>query len=813
MSKQKESLNTTYRMEAVEANVGGDVPSPIHIKDAVLPLNTFGAKLVKQERFDPTVILQILKHDNIGADDKKRLQQYYKKRFNGNIVEVKYDFSKDYKSKGLARVYAEKGLGLQQFPCDIRNALGQAYYFDVDIKNAHPTILLRICKENGWSCPNLDQYVSNRDDMLADMSTRYNMTKGDVKMIMNTLMYLGGIPFTVNKDEFLMNYQAEMFAIASNIKNAYMDIFAHVSKKRLSERDKLSTTVSFVLSTEEHKILMAMNNYVELNGRNVDVLLYDGFWLRRLPKEKYVEEALLIKIEEHVKKETGYAIKLAEKPMSTSLVFTKTKDELEREAQAQEDGKAYLVKNYDYIKEQFESMRFKVKHPIVYCEQSSDGELIMRSERHMEQVYRNKYYLEKCQEIDPETKLPIAGVYFYKMLPFMERWLDDENIRTYERMDMFPPPMECPEGIFNLWNGFAVERMYAPSSGNIQPFIDHLKILVGHDANALDYMIKWLAFTFQQPGVLQGTAPVFRGEQGTGKGLLFEVWLPRMVGDDKYAVTRNPTQDLFSRFSNKKFRRFFVNIDETSAKDSIANSEVMKGDITSPKLNFEEKGLPSITVNNFVRYVFTTNNLNPVKIEGDDRRYFVMDTSSEKIGDKGYFDGFFEYINNDSNLKAIHAYLMDVDVSNVNWIKDRPETMAYNDIKTTFVDVVYKFLINITRVYNKTDPLVFTVDELFTVFSSWCQNNRHGKTEVNDTFTPVISKDKFSKRLNAMKAQDVNCGFEKKRKNTGFQYTFNVETLNAHLSKRNLLNLEFSFDHSPFMSKWLGHDSTDALEC
>jgi putative DNA primase/helicase len=161
----------------------------------------------------------------------------------------------------------------------------------------------------------------------------------------------------------------------------------------------------------------------------------------------------------------------------------------------------------------------------------------------------------------------------YDRVAFVNEWFKDPDICTYEDMNIYPPPMVCPEGTYNMWKGYAIEKAYAPSSKNLQPFFNHLKIFVNDDEKGFDYMIKWLAQLFQQPGKLTGTAPIFRGEQGTGKNLFFDFLIRFMVGENLYFQTCNPTQDLFERFSNGRLNRFLVCVDETKGKDSCSNNE------------------------------------------------------------------------------------------------------------------------------------------------------------------------------------------------------------------------------------------------
>lgn len=759
-----------------------------------IAMTTFGTKIVKHEMFDTDAMHLLLNSDHLSQVDKKKLSAYNKSRKNLNIVEVKYDFPKTYKSNNIARVYAEKGLGLQAFPCDIRNILGKKYYFDIDIKNCHPTILLKICKDNNWNAPFLDEYVNKRDETLERMSNEYNLNKSNVKQIMNTLMYLGNIPRLnngIDNDEFLQGYMNEMAILANNVRDKYSLIYKQVPKKRETEIQKISTTLSFVLSTEEHKILITMNNFLEIKGRNVDVLLFDGFWLRKLPEEKEPSKDLMREIEHHVQQELGYSIKLAEKAMISTIAFEKSKEEIKDEQEQKELKDSYGVKDYLSVKAQFEKEHFKVMHPVCYCT-IKDDKVIMRTEEKMRQAYKNhKYIVEE------------KGRYF--KLPFYEDWIKDENILTYDAMDMYPPPLICPPHIFNLWNGFAVERLNVESSGIVLPFINHMSVLVNHEPKALDHFIKWIASIFQQPAILQGTAPIIRGEQGTGKGVGIEVTFEKLLGEDKFYGTCNPTKDVFSRFSNGRMGSFLINIDETKAKESCANSEDMKRAITAPTYNHEVKGIDPIVVKNFNRFIFTTNNPNPVKIEETDRRYFLIDTSSEKIGDKKYFDEYLEYINDETNQKAIHEYLLAIDISSVNWIRDRPQNEAYLDIKKLYVDVVSQFLINVTQLTNEKTVYTFGGVEFHDRFSRWCKNNGHGKKNEVGDFIPPYTQTMFGIKLNLI-MNDKTCGIEKSRPQNKVTYKIDTENLKKYFEKRKLLDLDYVFNTKSFLKVCLIED-------
>jgi hypothetical protein len=288
-------------------------------------------KFVKREYFDPNVIKALLNHNGLSFETKQRLKKYHKKRMNGNCVEVIYDFAKDYANTKIGRVYADKAIGLQGFEKDVRNALADRNYFDVDVENAHCTILLKICMERGWTCDTLRQYVDNRDTIINDAMTHYGCSRKDVKNLFIRMMFLGfpesWVGETVcenatNHLEFVIDFKKELQNIAQNVWGCFPDVSCIVQKRRkVSDIQKLSSCLSLVLQTEEHKILMAIDAKLTQLGRSMDTYIFDGGLVRKKENEDELPESVLRQCEEHVKLTLGYDIKLAVKPMETTLIL------------------------------------------------------------------------------------------------------------------------------------------------------------------------------------------------------------------------------------------------------------------------------------------------------------------------------------------------------------------------------------------------------------------------------------------------------------------------------------------------------------
>ena len=413
--------------------------------------------MLKVEKFDPAAMVFLLKYDGISPEERKRLSMYSKKRFNGNCVEIKYDFTKSYKEEMYGRLIAEQKLGFQQFHHDIRNLLAKPHYFDVDMENAHPTILLKICKDNGWSSPMLERYVNQRNEIIKECSEQYGLSRSEVKNIMIRALYQGKHPLITETQageiKIFMDFFNEISTISRNVSFTYADIYKKVSARRITDREKQSTCLSYVLNTEEHKILMVVNNFMEQNGRKVGALIFDGCLVEKLAGESEMDQRLLIRTEQEIKSKLGYDIKLAVKPLESSIVVGKTQEELVQEAKQAELEEKYEKKGYEVIKEQFEKTCFKVMDPICFCEEDEEGKVIIRTQEKMKQAYGNK----KCMT---KTISKYGDEVYLDNQCFIDLWINDESIRTYRKMDMLPPPLECPPNTYNLWNGFATANPF-----------------------------------------------------------------------------------------------------------------------------------------------------------------------------------------------------------------------------------------------------------------------------------------------------------------------------------------------------------------
>ena len=72
----------------------------------------------------------------------------------------------------------------------------------------------------------------------------------------------------------------------------------------------------------------------------------------------------------------------------------------------------------------------------------------------------------------------------------------------------------------------------------VSRFLNHLKLLVGHEEDAYNYLINYIADLLQNPQKLPEVCLVFKSKQGLGKDLMIN-YIEKLIGDKYVYRTSN----------------------------------------------------------------------------------------------------------------------------------------------------------------------------------------------------------------------------------------------------------------------------------
>lgn len=294
-------------------------------------------KIVKTEMYDVDAIEALATHDGVSSDVKKSLNAYKRLRLNGNTVQVVYEYGKKLKKAKLGRLYPQKGLGLQNFPSDIRACLAQKYYWDVDMVNSQPVLLCQMAKKHGWNCEKLTDYVENRSDKLAEIMEMLNCDRNDAKTMCIAVMF--GANYK-KAPQFILDLQEELKHLAQNIINANPDVV------KLLKGEDAKTITAHILQHQEFKILQFIDVKLKEHDRDMDVYIHDGGLVRRLDNEGEFPPELMRELEKAVEEKFGYTIRLEVKAMNHTFQF---KEEKRRFIQSDKDAVDILYKELKHL--------------------------------------------------------------------------------------------------------------------------------------------------------------------------------------------------------------------------------------------------------------------------------------------------------------------------------------------------------------------------------------------------------------------------------------------------------------------------------
>lgn len=298
--------------------------------DVVTPVNqTINNSLTKCEKHNIDLINTLINTEEVPKKDITILRKIKKDFNNNNCIIVSYKKSQH----NIGRRYAEKH-GFQKLSGRTRRSAAFKHYWDIDIVNSQPTILLNLCIQNNWSCVHLKYYCENREIVLNDIMGHYNVDKDSAKNLILRLFF-GGSESTWKNE--VTNCDFDFLAlpflkkIEDEIKYIRLQIFADnthiipIAEKLCNSKiksdtytfppDTQRTVLALKLQDEEDKILSCISTFFDTIGRPLVVWLYDGGYIMKKEGERFFPDDIIEKAIEYIKEHTNYDIALKIKEM------------------------------------------------------------------------------------------------------------------------------------------------------------------------------------------------------------------------------------------------------------------------------------------------------------------------------------------------------------------------------------------------------------------------------------------------------------------------------------------------------------------
>ena len=221
------------------------------------------------------------------------------------------------------------GQGLQGILRQVRHSLVSEFYYDLDMSNAHPTLLLHHCKTQGYTCSNLEKFVMNRDEYLKHASTLGYATRSEQKTFLLKMLNKDVNKKKVESNEAIKCLNEELHNIRQLVALSNPDIKKYIVKKKEKKTEKNiynlnGKIMNHVMCDLENQVLLTLFNILHQNGIKTDCLCFDGLMVQKSTVKEPIDDVLRF-CEKKIKEILNIDIKLTEKAMDEGFYIDPSK--------------------------------------------------------------------------------------------------------------------------------------------------------------------------------------------------------------------------------------------------------------------------------------------------------------------------------------------------------------------------------------------------------------------------------------------------------------------------------------------------------
>jgi len=614
-----------------------------------------------------------------------------------------------------------------------RNIRNTIYYYqgykDFDFVASHVTLLSIIGKKLNVKTPCMDAWIKDKQPIIDKLSSHHSVEnhkqlgEDHIKKLVCSALYGGGIQIWGQEVEAgnpsrneppmeVRNYgkeldkkeawrqshiwhkqlKGECKIISEKLWKSNPDFIELVCDKTKQEYEQKNQFMSYYLGViENHCLYYAYTYFVDnciIDARKC-ALSYDGF--TGICPNAYTDFDYHIReCNRYILENTGFAVKLIEKKMKNSSIQMRIIEERRNLPEAEVAPQVLEVESAPLADEQDMS-----DVPEASDETDYHPQYLIWRERFEKQhckIINSSLFIKETYKIDKFGKTVFDMYVFlteghlrtsYKHLSYtitndngkklkkqyIDEWITDNNMRTYEKCDAIPPPLYCAPDVFNTWQQSPFYGLdITPNDPRwrqdaIDKYTEHIDVLCNHSSRTAVYVLKWLAQYIQNPSV-KTTHLVFTSAQGVGKTLTFDTY-KKMIGGGCYE-TASPEQHVWGNFNGHMFDNSLIILSEVCQKNQIDAGGRIKALITDARITINQKNTKAVDINSHHRFITCTNHPNPIRLEPTDRRNLVIKCSNEKLGDRQYFTDFVEIFEDYNSLLTLYSYLNDLDID--DWV-------------------------------------------------------------------------------------------------------------------------------------------------
>lgn len=249
-----------------------------------------------------------------------------------------------------------------------------------------------------------------------------------------------------------------------------------------------------------------------------------------------------------------------------------------------------------------------------------------------------------------------------KSVPVSKAWTSgDRDIRVFTDVTFDPgQPSPTSNNEYNLWSGFPIKAIKLSDAQRKEVedrAIRHIReVWCDGDEGLTQWVVMFFADLFQRPWSKPQCAICIMGGQGTGKSIILDCGL-KPVLRTMYIATSERDQ-LVGKFNRHAEGKLLWLAEESLFSGDLNSMNKLKDLISRDTISIEPKTKDVYEVPNRVRYIFTSNQLHPLNLEQDDRRFLVLGASDIHKQDIKYNSALKDWCL-DGGARLFMSYLME----------------------------------------------------------------------------------------------------------------------------------------------------------
>ena len=225
--------------------------------------------------------------------------------------------------------------------------------------------------------------------------------------------------------------------------------------------------------------------------------------------------------------------------------------------------------------------------------------------------------------------VPKANGEGFKEVNAAELWLKWRHRLEFDELNYLPGQPPIVGRTLNIWPGYGCE----PKKGSVKEILELVRHLLGKDRKAEKWLWQWFAYPLQHPVTKLSQAVIFHSlTQGVGKSLLGEI-MGDIYGENFNIVSQD---ELHAPFNEWLVCKQFIVGEEITGRNSRVDEGRLKNMITRQQFTVNKKNQPTYTQNDYLAYLFLSNQPDAAFLDDNDRRYFVHEIAAEAKSDAFY---------------------------------------------------------------------------------------------------------------------------------------------------------------------------------